>query len=100
MPLAEYIPAPGLRWLVQIKPRALIENESVRSDWQPVFSSERIAAFQAASGFDPEQVEELWIAGYDFGTLYLFDAALVGKTAESAFRNRSLTSGRNGHTEG
>src|SRR5690606_22821405 len=53
MPLAQYIPAPGLRWLVQLKPRALVENESIRNDWQPVFSSQRMAAFRAASGFDP-----------------------------------------------
>lgn len=91
MPLAEYIPAPGLRWLVQIRPRALVKDDSIRKDWEPVFTSQRIDAFRAASGFDPAQVEELWIAGYDFGTLYLFDATLVGKSAESSFRNRSLT---------
>lgn len=89
--LDEYLPAPGLRWLVQAKPRALYSDERLRDEWSVVFSAERLEEFQESSGFEPAQVEELWIAGYALGTVYLFDARLIGKKVEAAFRSRSMT---------
>lgn len=89
--LAEYLPAPGLRWLVSLKPQELSANTQLQSDWESVFSGDRLQEFRAGTGFDASQVKELWIAGYALGTLYLFDAAQVGEQAEAAFRARALT---------
>lgn len=62
-----------------------------RKDWEPVFGADRIRAFSQASGADPTQIDEAWIAGYDLGELYVFDGKSVGESAERAFESRSLT---------
>lgn len=91
LPLSEYLPASGLRWLVALRPQELSANKQLQSDWESVFTGERLAEFRAGTGFDATQVKELWIAGYDLGTLYLFDTSTGGEKAENAFRARALT---------
>lgn len=90
-PLPSHIPSAGLRWLVELKPRALMEHRRFRKDWEAVFAAEGIRAFTQASGADPSRIEEAWIAGYDLGQLYVFDARSVGQEAQKAFEARSMT---------
>lgn len=92
--LAAHIPSGGLRWLVELKPRALSAHPEFRRDWEAVFATERISAFTKASGADPKQISEAWIAGYDLGQLYIFDAKVIGDDAEKAFESRSMTTQR------
>ncbi len=89
IPLHELIPAPGLVFAVELRPRQLWENTALRQDWRRVFKGERIAAFERASGLKLKQVEDLWIAGYPLGTLLLLDAAQNGMMVERAFTERS-----------
>lgn len=93
-PLHSHLPSGGLRWLVELKPQALMAHPQFRKDWEVVFNAERIVAFTKASGADPAQIREAWIAGYDLGQLYLFDGKLVGDEAEKAFEARSMTTQR------
>lgn len=90
-PLKSYVPAVGMRWLVQLRPQALMSHPRFSKDWKPVFASDRILAFTHASGADPHRIEEAFIAGYDLGELYLFDGRQIGLDAQKAFEARSLT---------
>lgn len=90
--LAEYIPAPGLRWLIHLRPRQLLEIPGLKQEWARLLGAERIRAFALVSGIEPRAVEDLWIAGYDLGTLYVFDGQRVDASAERAFRSRAMSS--------
>lgn len=90
-PLPSHIPSVGLRWLVELKPRALVAHPRFQKDWEVVFAAEGIQAFTKASGADPSRIGEAWIAGYDLGQLYLFDGKGVGEEARRAFEARSMT---------
>jgi len=89
--LPAYLPAANLKWLVHVRPRALLKTPGFSDDWSALISKEHLKSFQIASGFDPHQVEELWIAGYPLGTIYLFDASQIGDEFEESFIKRSLT---------
>lgn len=90
-PLASHVPSAGLKWLVQLKPRALLAHAHFRDDWAVVFPGERLRAFTKTSGADPTKIEEAWIAGYALGVLYVFDGKSIGEDAEKAFAARALT---------
>jgi hypothetical protein len=68
-----------------------LETPGFSEDWSPVFRADRVQNFTAASGVDPKHVSEAWIAGYDLGQLYLFDAKTTGTAAAEAFQARALT---------
>lgn len=93
-PLESHIPSVGLRWLVHLRPRDLVEDEELLADWEGFFQAQRVQAFTRASGIDPHGIREAWIAGYDLGVLYLLDARVVGERVEQAFVKRSLSTGR------
>jgi len=93
LPLSDYVPAAGLRWLVHARPREIFADERLLADWKTVFTEKRLRDFQNSSGFRARDVEELFIAGYGLGTLYLFDARLVGRDVEAAFRSRAMSTG-------
>jgi len=90
--LSDHIPSLGLRWLIHLKPRELTSHPAFERDWRVVFEADRVQAFTKASGFDPKQVTDAWICGYELGVLYLFDARVTGEAAEKAFLARSLSS--------
>jgi hypothetical protein len=92
LPLADHVPSVGLRWLVHLKPQKLVNHPTFQRDWQVVFEADRVRAFTQVSGFDPHQVTDAWIGGYDLGVLYLFDARATGDAAQEAFLARSLSS--------
>lgn len=91
LPLQDYLSGAGVRYLLNLHPKALLQVPGLRQDWLPLLGTERLAAYSSASGIDPERVEQIWIAGYDFGTLMVIDGTEVGQDIESAFRRRALT---------
>lgn len=91
LPLSEYVPAPGLRALIALRPRQLISDEALRRDWAPLLGAERLRAYSAASGVDPALIEEAWISLHDLGTVFLWEGSRVGEAVEAAFRKRALT---------
>ncbi len=64
------MPAAGLRWLVRVKPRVLLENEAFRDAIAALVPASRRAAFAARTGVRLEDAEEAVIAGYDLATVY------------------------------
>lgn len=100
-PLEEYLPSPGISWLVKLLPQELVGDEHLRRDWEKVFTAQNLNDFTKVSGFDPHGVEEAWLAGYPLGTVFLFDARSVGSAFEAAFRRRchALQERATGHPE-
>jgi hypothetical protein len=66
----ELVPAAGLRWLVRVKPRVLLENEAFRDAIEALAPASRRDAFAAHTGVRLEDAEEALIAGYDLATVY------------------------------
>lgn len=86
--LVEYLPAAGLRWLLELRPRAIADDPTL-SGVLAMFERERLEAFAAHTGVDLCRTEQAVVAGYAFGPVYL---ATVERTApaERAFRSRLL----------
>jgi len=79
------IPAPGVVVLLHLRPAQLMANAELRHDWEAVLQTDRLVAFQHATGFDPNRMQELWWAGYALGSLLLVDAQEDGARIEQAF---------------
>ena len=80
--LEDYVPAAGLRWLIQGSPAKLAESQSFRPALDQLISSERLRAVATTTGFALESLPRGVIAGFDLGTLYL--AELPAATAAQA----------------
>lgn len=80
--LEDYVPAAGLRWLVQAQPAKLAESQSFRPALELLLTAERLRATAQATGFALEKLPHAVIAGFDLGTLYL--AELPAPTAATA----------------
>lgn len=83
--LPELIPAPGVIVIAQLRPATLMASKELRRAWEPVLQTERLVAFQRATGFDLNGIEELWWAAYPLGSLVLVDARRDGDRIEQAF---------------
>jgi hypothetical protein len=89
LPLSAYLGRAGLRWVLQIRPQALLSNRQFRADWSKVLKPKGIAALGLITGVDLEELREIWIAGYGLGTLYLLDGRRNDVAIEESFRNRA-----------
>lgn len=69
-PLA-YVPAAGLRWLVDARPARIFRDSALRPAVDGVVSPERVDAFAKVTGIDLRTLEQVVVAGYDLGTLYV-----------------------------
>lgn len=87
--LPSLIPAPGILFLIELKPAELMSNRALRKQWDLLLRSDRLEAFQKVSGLDLNKIQSLWIAGYPLGTLVLFDAISCGAQVEQAFLARA-----------
>ncbi len=87
--LSSVIPAPGIVFAVQLRPAQLYENAMLRRTWSKVFSANRLAVYQQASGLSLNEIDDLWIVGYPLGTLVLLDASTTGDRVEQAFLDRA-----------
>lgn len=88
-PLAAYLPSPGLRTAVHLRPRRLYAEPGVAAALAPLVPEERFRAFRVVSGVDPRGIEDAWIADYELGTLYLFDAGDAELDVERRFLERA-----------
>lgn len=70
---ADYVVAPGLRWLVATEPSALLSAlNAAQAPWP---APARIAAFEHAVGVTLKHLSEAVIAGFDYSTLYVARSA-------------------------
>jgi len=69
-PLA-YAPAAGLRWLVDAHPAQIFRDSALKEALAGVLSADRMDAFVEVTGVDLRVLEEVVVAGYDLGTLYV-----------------------------
>lgn len=87
--LSSLIPAPGVVFLLELQPALMMKDRALRKQWDLVFRSERLAAYEKASGLDLSTIQKLWIVGYPLGTLLLFDAQSCAAQVEQAFIARA-----------
>ncbi len=66
-----YAPAAGLRWLVDAYPALIFRDSALKVAFAGVLSPERMDAFVKVTGIDLRALEEVVVAGYDLGTLYV-----------------------------
>jgi hypothetical protein len=69
--LADYLPPTGLRLAVHLRPEALFADSDVGSALRTLLPTERLTAFRQVTGVDLPALEEVWIANYELGTLFL-----------------------------
>jgi hypothetical protein len=80
--LEDYVPAAGLRWLLQAAPAKLAESQSFQPALELLLSEDRLRAVAQTTGFALESLPRGLIAGFDLGTLYM--AELPTATAHKA----------------
>ncbi len=91
--LEDYVPAAGLRWLVQGSPAKLAESQSFRPGLDLLFTPERLRATAQTTGFALDTLARGVIAGFDLGTLYLAELpAATAARPEPALRRVRSTS--------
>jgi hypothetical protein len=78
----DYVPAAGLRWLIVAHPARILADHELAAAASTVISPDRLHAFTSVTAIDPRQLENLVVAGYDLGTLYV--TALHGADAGRA----------------
>lgn len=90
-PLTDFISSAGLRWLLLVKPRQILDDPELREAISQIIPTARFDAFSESSGIDLRALPQAAIAGFSYSTLYLAElpsgsAAL----ARSRFTERSL----------
>src|SRR5512133_879254 len=86
-PLTDFVPAAGLRWMVVVRPRELLEDRDFRAGIEQLFPDARLDVFARNSGVDLRTLNTGLVAGFDLGTLYLAETATVAP-AKQAFLSR------------
>ncbi|MBX3130347.1 MAG: hypothetical protein KF718_26755 [Polyangiaceae bacterium] len=89
-PLTDYVPAAGLRWMVVVRPDALLGSRELRTALELVIPSEQRRAFAQSSGVALESTTHAVVAGFDFATVY-FARTPAGATVEERFSERLVT---------
>jgi len=88
-PLADYVPAASLRWLVLAKPQALLAEPELGPALLQIVSARRLDAFAESSGVDLRHVAHGAVAGFPYATLYLAEVPEgVARTAREHFVER------------
>lgn len=95
-PLSEFVASAGLRWLVLVEPRALLEHESIRAGFDRIAPDERLRAFQGETGVDLPALTRALVAGTDYATWWM--ASVPRNTEiEERFRERLVEPQREKH---
>jgi hypothetical protein len=88
-PLADLVPAAGLLWIVDVRPRALFSDASlIPALAEALPEGELDAAARARGGLDLRAMDELVAAGYEETTLLLAHEVLDPAKIEAAFAGR------------
>ena len=89
-PACDLVPAAGLEWLVETKPRAIAQSVDLIPAIATVIPEERFALFAAShGGIDLRQIEDLCVARYKDATLSIARAPFDPKRLLGAFDDRS-----------
>jgi hypothetical protein len=85
----EYVPAAGLRWLVDAHPARIFADSALAAAAGAVVARDRLDAFATMTGIDLRRLEEVVVGGYDLGTLYVTALpAADGGRARARFAER------------
>jgi hypothetical protein len=88
-PLADLVPAAGLLWIVDLRPRELFANPALIPALQELFpEAELDLAARDRGGLDLRSMDAFVAAGYDPTTLYLAHQVLEPARIEAAFARR------------
>jgi hypothetical protein len=89
-PACDLVPAAGLEWLVEARPRALAQSVDLIPAIATVIPEERFALFAAShGGVDLRQIEEVCVARYRDATLSIARAPIDPKRVLGTFDDRS-----------
>jgi hypothetical protein len=85
-PIVDWVPAAGLIWLVDARPRDLFGSRALGPAIATVVTDDRVAAFaRRFGGVDPRKATELAVAGFAATTLGLARMPVDPAAFESAF---------------
>lgn len=93
-PLADFVPAAGLRWIVLGRPKELASDKDLARALGLLLPPERLALFTRSSGVDLASTSEGLIAGFDHATLYMATTPASSTTAEERFAERLVAGPR------
>ncbi len=96
-PLSDYVPAPGLRWLVLVSPSAIAREPRLMDALTPLVPEAGFQGLSERNGFDVRKTSSALVAGFDLGTLYLVSADGQDARMADTFQSRLLTSPRIAH---
>jgi hypothetical protein len=89
-PLADYVPAPTLRWLLLASPQRVAEHPGLLDALAPLVDEAAWQRFSDRNGVDPRVTASALIAGFELGTLYMVSDGMAGPTMVQRFRDRLL----------
>jgi hypothetical protein len=89
-PIVDLVPAAGLSWLLQCRPRQLAASPALIPAIAAVISEERFAAFaRGHGGVDLREIDDLAIAGFPEATLALARTLVSEARLEASFAERA-----------
>jgi hypothetical protein len=89
-PACDLVPAAGLEWIVEAKPRAVAQSVDLIPAIATMIPEERFALFAAShGGIDLRQIEDLCVARYKDATLSIARTPFDPKRVLGAFDDRS-----------
>jgi hypothetical protein len=91
-PLTDFVPAPGLRWLIAGSPAYFARQPAFAEPLARLFSAERLDGFALGTGIDLRRTEHAALAAYELGQLYLVDASGWVSAPELRFAERAAGS--------
>jgi hypothetical protein len=90
-PLVDLVPAAGLRWLTQVRPRALLADPALASAVAALVPEEAFVTFALRhGGVDLRRAHEVVVAGVDDACLALARLPVDPANVEAAFTRRAL----------
>ena len=88
-PIIDLVPAAGLVWLVDARPRELVQDPVLGPVFSTIFPASRLDAFaDHHAGLDPRAARQLAVAVYPDATLVLARLPFEPKRVEEAFTAR------------
>jgi hypothetical protein len=94
-PVVDLVPSAGLGWLVEMRPRELLESPTLGPAIATIASRERVAAFgRRYGGVDLCSASQVVVAGFAHATLGLARVPVDSARVEATFAARSSAEGR------
>lgn len=87
LPLDSYLSLAGLRWLAVAKPPLLFDQKSAKSSALSLLGLKAFVPLHLLERAQTDEIEELWVGGYDQGTLLVFDGRRADRVMEQNFRD-------------